>query len=134
MTPSWQRPAIRPRAEAILEETKEKYKGQYILAVEGNPPLNNDGMFCIDGGKPFVEKLKWMAADASFRSSDRNPERRVPLPVKVGMTFFGEVVEKCKSGIGFGLAPVFETARMYSGPIRPVAVERVFGVTTFELG
>jgi ribosomal protein S18 acetylase RimI-like enzyme len=33
-----------------------------------------------------------------------------------------------------GLAPVFETARMYSGPIRPVAVERIFGVTTFELG
>jgi GNAT superfamily N-acetyltransferase len=33
-----------------------------------------------------------------------------------------------------GLAPVFETARMYRGPIRPVAVERVFGVTTFELG
>jgi hypothetical protein len=29
---------------------------------------------------------------------------------------------------------VFETARMYSGPVRPVAVERIFGVTTFELG
>ncbi len=33
-----------------------------------------------------------------------------------------------------GLAPVFETARMYSGPVRPIALERVFGVTTFELG
>ena len=33
-----------------------------------------------------------------------------------------------------GLAPVFETARMYTGPIRPVAIQRVFGVTTFELG
>jgi GNAT superfamily N-acetyltransferase len=33
-----------------------------------------------------------------------------------------------------GLAPVFETARMYTGPIHPVRVERVFGVTTFELG
>lgn len=32
------------------------------------------------------------------------------------------------------LAPVFETARMYTGPIRPVHLERVFGVTTFELG
>ena len=31
-------------------------------------------------------------------------------------------------------APVFETARMYSGPIRPVSLERVYGVTTFELG
>jgi GNAT superfamily N-acetyltransferase len=33
-----------------------------------------------------------------------------------------------------GLAPVFETARMYTGPIRPIRVERVFGLTTFELG
>jgi GNAT superfamily N-acetyltransferase len=33
-----------------------------------------------------------------------------------------------------GLAPVFETARMYTGPIHPLRLERVFGVTTFELG
>jgi GNAT superfamily N-acetyltransferase len=33
-----------------------------------------------------------------------------------------------------GLAPVFETARMYTGPIRALRLERVFGVTTFELG
>jgi ribosomal protein S18 acetylase RimI-like enzyme len=35
---------------------------------------------------------------------------------------------------GRGLAPVFETARMYTGPIRPIALPRVFGVATFELG
>ena len=33
-----------------------------------------------------------------------------------------------------GLASVFETARMYTGAIRPLQLERVFGVTTFELG
>jgi GNAT superfamily N-acetyltransferase len=33
-----------------------------------------------------------------------------------------------------GLAPVFETARMYTGTIPPLRLERVFGVTTFELG
>jgi hypothetical protein len=33
-----------------------------------------------------------------------------------------------------GLAPVFETARMYTGSIPPLRLERVFGVTTFELG
>jgi hypothetical protein len=33
-----------------------------------------------------------------------------------------------------GLSPVFETARMYRGHVRPVALHRVFGVTTFELG
>ena len=33
-----------------------------------------------------------------------------------------------------GLAPVFETARMYTGPMPPLRLERVFGVTTLELG
>jgi len=46
------------QAEAIIEETIEKYKGNYIVAVEGNPPLNDDGMSCIIGGKPFLDQLK----------------------------------------------------------------------------
>jgi len=33
-----------------------------------------------------------------------------------------------------GLEPVFETARMYTGPIAPLRIDRVFGVTSFELG
>ncbi|MCP1849897.1 MULTISPECIES: GNAT family N-acetyltransferase [unclassified Bradyrhizobium] len=35
---------------------------------------------------------------------------------------------------GLGLSPVFETARMYTGAIPPLRIDRVFGVTTFELG
>ena len=52
------------QAEEALEETIKKYKGNYILCVEGNPPLNDDGIACIPGGKPFVEKLKHVAKDA----------------------------------------------------------------------
>ncbi|WP_031078936.1 GNAT family N-acetyltransferase [Streptomyces sp. NRRL S-118] len=33
-----------------------------------------------------------------------------------------------------GLTPAFETARMYTGPVRPVAQDRIFGITTLELG
>lgn len=33
-----------------------------------------------------------------------------------------------------GLAPSFETARMYTGPIAPLRIDRVYGVTSFELG
>ncbi|MEU8523734.1 GNAT family N-acetyltransferase [Streptomyces sp. NBC_01216] len=33
-----------------------------------------------------------------------------------------------------GLRPTFETARMYTGPLRPVAQERTYGITTLELG
>ncbi|MFB9269056.1 GNAT family N-acetyltransferase [Bradyrhizobium erythrophlei] len=32
------------------------------------------------------------------------------------------------------LSPVFETARMYTGAIPQLALQRIFGVTTFELG
>ena len=39
-----------------------------------------------------------------------------------------------RAGVRTGLAPVFETARMYTGAIPPLRLERVFGVTTFELG
>ena len=28
-------------------ETMKKHKGNYIVAVEGNPPSNEDGMYCI---------------------------------------------------------------------------------------
>lgn len=52
------------QAEQILEDVKKEYKGRYILAVEGNPPLKDDGVYCIPGGQPFVDKLKYMAEDA----------------------------------------------------------------------
>jgi GNAT superfamily N-acetyltransferase len=34
----------------------------------------------------------------------------------------------------FGLSPVFETARMYTGAAPAIELSKVFGVTTFELG
>ncbi len=52
------------QAEEQLEQTITKYKGNYILACEGNPPLADDGIYCIPGGKPFVEKLRRVAKDA----------------------------------------------------------------------
>ncbi|MFG1373696.1 GNAT family N-acetyltransferase [Xanthobacter oligotrophicus] len=35
---------------------------------------------------------------------------------------------------GAGLAPVFETARMYRGPAPDLPLARIFGITSFELG
>jgi hydrogenase small subunit len=57
------------QAESILEEVMAKYKGNYILAVEGNPPLAQDGMSCIIGGRPFLEQLKHVAKDAHARAA-----------------------------------------------------------------
>ncbi len=52
------------QAEACIDGIMEKYPGEYILAVEGNPPLNEEGMYCIVGGKPFVGQLKRVASKA----------------------------------------------------------------------
>ena len=50
------------QAEEILEQTIEKYDGQFILACEGNPSLKDDGVYCLQAGKPYVDKLRYMAS------------------------------------------------------------------------
>lgn len=63
-----------------------------MLAVEGNPPLNEGGMFCTDGGKPFVEKLRSMAEESMaivawgtcassgcVQAAEPNPTGAVPI-------------------------------------------------------
>lgn len=80
------------QAQQILTDTKAKYKGKYILAVEGNPALGADGMMCFSGGKPFVKKLKEMAEDAAaiiawgscaswgcVQAAKPNPSNSVPI-------------------------------------------------------
>ncbi len=42
--------------------------------------------------------------------------------------------EACALAGCYGLAPVFETARMYRGPVPDLPLSRIFGITTFELG
>ncbi len=80
------------QAEAIVDEIVNKYKGQYILACEGNPPLNEDGMYCIIGGKPYLEQLKYAASNAKaiiswgscaswgcVQAARPNPTQAVPI-------------------------------------------------------
>ncbi len=52
------------QATESFEQTIAEYKDNYVLAVEGNAPLGAEGMFCIDNGKPFLEKLYEGAAHA----------------------------------------------------------------------
>lgn len=46
------------QALAAMSEAIERNKGNYILAVEGNAPLGNEGMYCIEGGRPWIESLR----------------------------------------------------------------------------
>ena len=34
----------------------------------------------------------------------------------------------------YGMKPSFETARMYTGPVRDLVLPTVYGITSFELG
>jgi GNAT superfamily N-acetyltransferase len=64
--------------------------------------------------------------------------RTLCATVPGGEVVFLDIPEVNGAGLGLaascGLSEVFRTVRMYRGPRPAVALERVFGVTTFELG
>jgi hydrogenase small subunit len=51
------------QAEKSLKDTMEKYKGKYILMVEGSIPTKNKG-YCMIGGKSAIDILKEVADGA----------------------------------------------------------------------
>jgi hypothetical protein len=76
-------------------------------------------LFCADRGA--AERL----LASLLASLDGGPVfLDVPVPNADGVALAREL----------GLQPVFETARMYRGPAPELRLDRVFGVTTFELG
>jgi len=50
--------------EAVRKDIMKRYKGQYILAVEGNAPTKDGGVYCMVNGDSFLNVLKETAADA----------------------------------------------------------------------
>ncbi len=53
------------QAEEALKNTMTKYKGQYILCVEGSVPTAADGVYCMIGGKTSMQILEEASADAA---------------------------------------------------------------------
>ena len=51
--------------EAHLHETIEKYKGQYILCVEGAVATRDNGVYCMSGGHTFTSTLQHAAQNAA---------------------------------------------------------------------
>lgn len=45
------------QAEAAKKATMDKYKGEYILCVEGSVPLGDDGNYCCIGGRSSKDIL-----------------------------------------------------------------------------
>jgi len=52
------------QAEAAKQATMEKYKGEYILCVEGSVPLGDDGNYCCIAGRSAKEILMESAEGA----------------------------------------------------------------------
>jgi hydrogenase small subunit len=56
-------------AGAQAEENRlrimKEYAGQYILAVEGNAPTKDNGVYCTVGGRTFLDILRESAAGAA---------------------------------------------------------------------
>jgi len=50
--------------EEIRKKIMKEYKGKFILAVEGNVPLKDNGVYCTINGESFLDVLKETAADA----------------------------------------------------------------------
>jgi hydrogenase small subunit len=51
--------------EAHLKEVMQKYRGQYILAVEGAISTKDNGVYCMSGGEPFEKTLQEAAEGAA---------------------------------------------------------------------
>ncbi len=52
------------QAEEIIQEIIRDYRGQYVLAVEGNIPLAHEGVACIVGGRTFQQQFSEVAEHA----------------------------------------------------------------------
>ncbi|HHQ48128.1 MAG TPA: uptake hydrogenase small subunit, partial [Acidobacteria bacterium] len=54
------------QAEEIREALVRDHPGQYVLAVEGNAPTADGGVYCTVGGRTFLDILRETAAKAKF--------------------------------------------------------------------
>ncbi len=80
------------QAEEALKNTMTKYKGEYILCVEGSVPTAADGVYCMIGGKTSMQILEeaaegakaiiaWgsCASNGCVQSAKPNPTSATPI-------------------------------------------------------
>ncbi len=80
------------QAEAALHNTMEKYKGEYIMTVEGSVPTKDGGVYCTIGGRTALDIVKeaaegakaiiaWgsCASNGCIQASKPNPTGATPI-------------------------------------------------------
>lgn len=52
------------QAEKALHNTMKKYKGEYLMLVEGSVPVNDDGVYCCIAGRTALDLVREAAEGA----------------------------------------------------------------------
>ncbi|MGY0155362.1 hydrogenase 2 small subunit [Edwardsiella tarda] len=53
------------QVEENLHNAMKRYKGKYVLVVDGSIPLKDGGVYCMVAGEPIVDQIRKAAADAA---------------------------------------------------------------------
>lgn len=53
------------QAEENKHNAIKRYKGKYVLVVDGSIPLKDGGVYCMVAGEPIVDHIRRAAADAA---------------------------------------------------------------------
>lgn len=53
------------QAEENKHNAMKRYKGKYVLVVDGSIPLKDGGVYCMVAGEPIVDHIRRAAADAA---------------------------------------------------------------------
>ncbi|GAB4181134.1 MAG: hydrogenase small subunit [Calditrichia bacterium] len=80
------------QAEEALHDTMKKYKGEYIMTVEGSVPTKDGGIYCTIGGRTALDIVKeaaegakaiiaWgsCASNGCIQASSPNPTGATPI-------------------------------------------------------
>jgi hydrogenase small subunit len=80
------------QAEAALHETMKKYKGQYLMLVEGSVPTADGGVYCCIAGRTALDTVReaaegakaivaWgsCASNGCIQAADPNPTSATPI-------------------------------------------------------
>jgi hydrogenase small subunit len=80
------------QAEETLQQTMAKYKGEYLMLVEGAVPLADDGVYCCIGGRSALDIVQeagrnakaliaWgsCASNGCIQAAAPNPTRATPV-------------------------------------------------------
>src|SRR5512137_1347728 len=80
------------QAEEALHQTMTKYKGEYLMLVEGSVPTADDGVYCCIGGRTALDIVREAASGAAavicwgscasngcIQASNPNPTKATPI-------------------------------------------------------